>query len=107
LAAVHDATDAVIRVGAQDRKAIRAAAAHHTSRTPAVPVGVSGSSAACWSASFIFIGTSGSSRTCSPASAHAGISRRAAGRSMTAAAVTLIALQGDQVPHLHHRRRKS
>ena len=38
---------------------------------PAVPAGVSGSIAVVWSASFIFIGTRGSSRACSPASAHA------------------------------------
>jgi hypothetical protein len=46
-------------------------------RTPAVPVGVSGSSAACWSASFIFIGTSGSSV---PAYPHRRTPGSAAGR---------------------------
>ena len=42
--------------------------------------------AVVWSASFIFIGTAGSKRACSPASAHARTIRRATGSSIADAA---------------------
>ena len=52
---------------------------------PDVPVGVSGSIAVVWSASFIFIGTAGSNRACSPALAHASMICRATGSSIAEA----------------------
>jgi hypothetical protein len=57
-----------------------------TTSAPAVPVAVSGSSAVAVSASFIFIGTSGSSRACSPSWMLSLMIRRATGSSIMAAA---------------------
>jgi hypothetical protein len=57
-----------------------------TTSAPAVPVGVSGSMAVVWSASFIFIGTAGSRRASSPASAQPWMIRRATGLSIAEAA---------------------